>query len=144
MIRPYNQFEHGAELAKWNDLNRFFLPALPVTSEETLRMTMVIIITIIYNYHVYYDDDPNSTNPSSQVFVSLLLGFFITHSVARWTSCVESFLGLFEAGRRRGTARDQGGTHLMDTGEFCQSNKSFLFLRMPWWVYLGTTGGLFI
>eukprot|EP00913_Durusdinium_trenchii_P031903 g29879.t1 len=31
------------------------------------------------------------------VFVSLLLGFFITNSVARWTSCVESFLGLFEA-----------------------------------------------
>ena len=31
-----------------------------------------------------------------EVFVSLLLGFFITNSVARWTSCVESFLGLFE------------------------------------------------
>ena len=32
-----------------------------------------------------------------EVFVSLLLGFFITNSVARWTSCVESFMGLFEA-----------------------------------------------
>lgn len=49
--------------------------------------------------------DPSSVDPLRfseittvmTVFVSLLLGFFITHSVARWTSCVESFLGLFEA-----------------------------------------------
>lgn len=49
--------------------------------------------------------DPSSVDPLKfseittvmTVFVSLLLGFFITNSVARWTSCVESFLGLFEA-----------------------------------------------
>lgn len=49
--------------------------------------------------------DPSSVDPLRfseittvmTVFVSLLLVFFITHSVARWTSCVESFLGLFEA-----------------------------------------------
>lgn len=57
--------------------------------------------------------DPSSVDPLRfseittvmTVFVSLLLGFFITHSVARWTSCVESFLGLFEAARLGGEHR---------------------------------------
>jgi len=49
--------------------------------------------------------DPSSIDPLHfteittvmTVFVSLLLGFFITNSVKRWTSCVEAFLALFEA-----------------------------------------------
>ncbi|CAE7398417.1 NSUN2 [Symbiodinium pilosum] len=49
--------------------------------------------------------DPSSIDPLQfteittvmTVFVSLMLGFFITNSVKRWTSCVEAFLSLFEA-----------------------------------------------
>lgn len=101
-----NQMSYRTQgLISWMSLLCFDATVWRSTSLHTMIYRFVAWTLFVALLEFLLVADPSSVDPLKfsqittvmTVFVSLLLGFFITNSVARWTSCVESFLGLFEA-----------------------------------------------
>lgn len=101
-----NQMSYRTQgLISWMSLLSFDATVWRSTSLHTMIYRFVAWTLFVALLEFLLVADPSSVDPLKfsqittvmTVFVSLLLGFFITNSVARWTSCVESFLGLFEA-----------------------------------------------